>query len=63
MVTLSKQFLLSNNIKTAKMAKFSGSVKTFQKDKVKRKGVHAKSKMSKSKNSKNYRKTYKGQGR
>jgi len=29
----------------------------------KRKGVHAKSKSSKSKNSKNYKKPYRGQGR
>jgi hypothetical protein len=31
--------------------------------KIRRKGVHAKSKTSKSKTSKNYRKKYKGQGR
>ena len=31
--------------------------------KVNRKGVHAKTKMSKSKTSKNYKKPYKGQGR
>jgi hypothetical protein len=31
--------------------------------KVKRKGVHAKSKTSKNKNSKNYKKIYKGQGK
>lgn len=33
------------------------------KQKVKRKGVHAKSKSSKLKSSKNYKKKYKGQGR
>ena len=33
------------------------------KKKVKRKGVHAKSKTSKNKGSKNYKKTYKGQGK
>ena len=32
-------------------------------DKVSRPGVHAKTKTSKSKNSKNYKKAYKGQGR
>ena len=31
--------------------------------KVKRKGVHAKSKTSKNKGSQNYKKTYKGQGK
>lgn len=37
---------------------------TFQaKDKVSRPGIHAKTKTSKNKRSKNYRKTYKGQGR
>ena len=34
-----------------------------KKQKVKRKGVHAKSKTSKNKGSKNYKKKYKGQGR
>lgn len=34
-----------------------------KKKKVKRKGVHAKSKSSKLKSSKNYKKIYKGQGR
>lgn len=33
------------------------------KDKVNRKGVHAKTKTSKNKESKNYKKPYKGQGR
>lgn len=33
------------------------------KDKVNRPGVHAKTKTSKSKNSKHYKKAYKGQGR
>jgi hypothetical protein len=32
------------------------------KNKVKRKGVHAKSKTSRLKNSKNYKKSYRGQG-
>jgi hypothetical protein len=35
----------------------------YKKHKTKRKGIHAKSKTSKLKNSKNYRKTYKGQGK
>ena len=34
-----------------------------QKNKVKRKGVHAKTKCSNNKQSKNYKKSYKGQGR
>jgi len=33
------------------------------KPKKKRKGIHAKTKVSRSKNSKNYAKAYKGQGR
>ena len=33
------------------------------KKKIKRKGIHAKSKTSKLKSSKNYKKPYKGQGR
>ncbi len=35
----------------------------YKKPKVKRKGVHAKSKQSSLKSSKNYSKTYRGQGR
>ena len=38
-------------------------VNTYETKRVKRKGVHAKSKQSKSKNASNYKKTYKGQGR
>jgi hypothetical protein len=34
----------------------------IQKPKVKRKGVHAKTKMSSTKGSKNYKKKYRGQG-
>ena len=34
-----------------------------KKQRVKRKGVHAKSKTSKNKSSKNYKKIYKGQGK
>jgi hypothetical protein len=41
----------------------TGSVKTYRKSKVSRPGVHAKTKTSKSKNSKNYKKAYKNQGR
>lgn len=43
-------------------AKESSSVKVNT-TKVKRPGVHAKTQTSRSKTSKNYRKTYKGQGR
>ena len=35
----------------------------FVKPKKKRKGVHAKTKQSKSKNSQNYKKPYRGQGK
>lgn len=46
------------------MAKtITSAIKTFKSNKVSRPGVHAKTKTSKSKNSKNYKKSYKGQGR
>jgi hypothetical protein len=46
------------------MAKLKDStVKAYKSTKVSRPGVHAKTKTSKSKNSKNYKKSYKGQGR
>jgi len=35
----------------------------YKKDKVKRKGIHSKTKQSKLKSSKNYVKKYRGQGR
>lgn len=35
----------------------------YKKDKVRRKGIHAKSKSSSLKSSKNYRKKYRGQGK
>jgi hypothetical protein len=41
----------------------TGAVKTYTKVKVSRPGVHAKTKTSKLKSSKNYKKTYKAQGR
>ena len=41
----------------------TGTVRTYRKVKVTRPGVHAKTKTSKSKNSKNYIKAYKAQGR
>jgi len=46
------------------MAKRIGAL-SFEpsKDKVSRPGVHAKTKTSKNKNSKNYKKAYRGQGR
>jgi hypothetical protein len=40
-----------------------GAVKTYKKTKVSRPGIHAKTKTSKSKSSKNYKKAYKSQGR
>lgn len=39
------------------------TVKTLKKNKVSRPGVHAKTKVSKLKSSKNYKKKYRGQGR
>lgn len=44
------------------MAKVQVAVK-YENPSVTRKGVHAKTKSSKLKSSKNYKKTYKGQGR
>jgi len=44
------------------MARLVASVYS-KKQKVKRKGVHAKSKSSKLKSSKNYKKQYRGQGK
>lgn len=46
------------------MAKVTNTtVRKIEKQKVRRKGVHAKSKTSRSKSSKNYKKLYKGQGK
>jgi hypothetical protein len=46
------------------MAKVAATtVKTYKKVKVSRPGMHAKTKTSKLKSSKNYRKSYKRQGR
>jgi len=45
------------------MSKKSLEVKTFEKKHVSRPGVHAKTKTSGLKASKNYKKKYKGQGR
>lgn len=39
------------------------ALKAYRKSKVSRPGIHSKTKTSKSKNSKNYKKTYKNQGR
>lgn len=39
------------------------SVKTYQKNKVSRPGIHGKTKVSKSKNSKLYKKLNRGQGK
>jgi|TARA_R110000772_G_scaffold111680_4_gene215755 hypothetical protein len=44
------------------MAKKQSVVLVYEKPSVNRKGVHAKSKTSKLKSSKNYKKLYKGQG-
>lgn len=45
------------------MARTVSSIKTLVKRNVSRPGVHAKTKNSNSKKSKNYKKTYRGQGR
>lgn len=45
------------------MAKLIQSLGPIKKSKVKRPGVHAKTKTSRSKSSKNYVKKYRGQGR
>jgi hypothetical protein len=45
------------------MAKVSSSSTLLQKSKVSRPGVHSKTKTSKNKRSKNYKKSYRGQGR
>jgi hypothetical protein len=46
------------------MAKTTTSSTTLRsKSKTKRPGIHSKKKSSKGKNTKNYKKTYKGQGR
>ena len=45
------------------MAKKQGVGNPYVKTNVRRKGVHAKTKQSKNKNSKNYSKRYAGQGR
>lgn len=45
------------------MAKTTASIKLYQKNKVSRPGVHAKTKVSRLKSSKNYKKAYRAQGR
>ena len=47
----------------AKIKTTPGAVKTYKKTKVSRPGVHAKTNTSKLKSSKNYKKTYKRQGK
>lgn len=45
------------------MAKATTSIKSYQKKLVTRPGIHAKTKTSKLKKSKNYKKAYRAQGR
>jgi hypothetical protein len=45
------------------MAKSTNTPTRKEKKKISRPGIHSKCKSSKSKNSKNYKKSYKGQGR
>jgi hypothetical protein len=47
----------------AAKVKSNSTVTTIEKPKVSRPGVHSKCKTSKLKSSKNYKKSYKGQGR
>ena len=42
---------------------FGGLGSVWYKPKKRRKGIHSKTKQSKNKNSKNYKKVYRGQGR
>jgi hypothetical protein len=41
----------------------ASTINVIEKKEISRPGVHAKTKTSKNKNSKNYKKTYRGQGR
>jgi hypothetical protein len=53
-----------NNLTTMAKAKQTSNERSFlSKPKVKRAGVHAKTKTSKIKKAKNYKKVYRGQGR
>jgi hypothetical protein len=53
-----------NNLTTMAKAKQTSNERSFlSKPKVKRAGIHAKTKTSKIKKAKNYKKVYKGQGR
>jgi hypothetical protein len=45
------------------MARLQNTTAKVEKPKVTRKGVHAKTKVSKSKSASNYKKAYRGQGR
>ena len=45
------------------MAKAKGTTLRLEKKTISRPGVHSKTKSSKNKNSKNYKKSYQGQGR
>jgi hypothetical protein len=55
---------LKTKLKEIKMAKTTTTTtKAYNKPKVSRPGVHAKTKSSRSKNSKNYKKSYRAQGR
>jgi hypothetical protein len=56
-------FLYIRKIKLTTMAKEQTSSSLMEKPKVTRAGVHAKTKTSKTKKAKNYKKPYKGQGR
>ncbi len=66
MVNFCKNYILffiykKNYITT--MAREQSSSSLMEKPKIRRSGVHAKTKTSKTKKAKNYKKPYKGQGR
>jgi hypothetical protein len=58
-----KYYLSENNNNMAKVKTGSNPSVKLETSKVSRPGVHAKTKTSKLKQSKNYKKSYKGQGR
>ena len=69
MVNFCKNYILffiykKNNLTTMAKAKQTSNERSFlSKPKVKRAGIHSKTKTSKIKKAKNYKKVYKGQGR
>jgi len=56
-------FFIYNKNNLITMAKEHSSSSLMEKPKIRRSGVHAKTKTSKTKKAKNYKKPYRGQGR